>query len=66
VLEQFARVSNAVAFPVFEAVVGAVRTIERFGSEEMKARVLPPTLVSITSDQSSREVFREGFGALLR
>ncbi|BDI59703.1 acyl-CoA dehydrogenase family protein [Qipengyuania nanhaisediminis] len=41
VLEEFARISNAVAFPVFEALTGPVRTIERFGSEEMKAQVLP-------------------------
>lgn len=41
VLEEFAQVSNAVAFPVFEALVGPVRAIERFGSDEMKARVIP-------------------------
>ena len=41
VLEQFAMISNAVAFPVFEALVGPVRTIERFGSDELKARVIP-------------------------
>ena len=41
VLEQFAMVSNAVAFPVFEALVGPVRTIERFGSEALKAAVIP-------------------------
>lgn len=41
VLEQFAMVSNAVAFPVFEALVGPVRTIERFGAETLKAAVIP-------------------------
>ena len=41
VLEQFAWVSNAVAFPVFEALVGPVRTVERFGSEALKARIVP-------------------------
>ncbi|GAA3786441.1 acyl-CoA dehydrogenase [Qipengyuania pelagi] len=41
VLEQFAHVSNAVAFPVFEALVGPVRTIERFGSEDLKQRIIP-------------------------
>ncbi|WP_240782086.1 acyl-CoA dehydrogenase family protein [Qipengyuania sediminis] len=41
VLEQFACVSNAVAFPVFEALVGPVRTVERFGSEALKAAVIP-------------------------
>lgn len=41
VLEQFAMISNAVAFPVFEALVGPVRAIISFGSDEMKARILP-------------------------
>ena len=41
VLEQFAMISNAVAFPVFEALVGPVRTLERFGSEELKQRIIP-------------------------
>lgn len=44
VLEEFAQISNAVAFPVFEALVGPVRTIERFGSQAMKARVLPEVI----------------------
>lgn len=44
VLEEFAKISNAVAFPVFEALVGPVRTIERFGSDAMKARVLPEVI----------------------
>ncbi|MEL7190369.1 MAG: acyl-CoA dehydrogenase family protein, partial [Pseudomonadota bacterium] len=44
VLEEFAQVSNAVAFPVFEALTGPVRTIDRFGSDEMKARVLPEVI----------------------
>jgi len=41
VLEEFAQVSNAVAFPVFEALVGPVRVIERFGSDALKARIIP-------------------------
>jgi alkylation response protein AidB-like acyl-CoA dehydrogenase len=41
VLEQFAMVSNAVAFPVFEALVGPVRTIERFASDALKAAIIP-------------------------
>ena len=41
VLEQFAMISNAVAFPVFEALVGPVRTIERFASDTLKARIIP-------------------------
>ena len=44
VLEEFAQISNAVAFPVFEALTGPVRTIERFGSEEMKAKILPEVI----------------------
>ena len=44
VLEEFAKISNAVAFPVFEALVGPVRTIERFGSDAMKDRVLPQVI----------------------
>ncbi|MEE4153163.1 MAG: acyl-CoA dehydrogenase family protein [Erythrobacter sp.] len=44
VLEEFAKISNAVAFPVFEALTGPVRTIEKFGSEAMKARVIPEVI----------------------
>ncbi len=44
VLEEFAQVSNAVAFPVFEALTGPVRTIEKFGGPEMKARILPEVI----------------------
>ncbi len=44
VLEEFAQVSNAVAFPVFEALTGPVRTIEKFGSAQMKARILPQVI----------------------
>jgi alkylation response protein AidB-like acyl-CoA dehydrogenase len=41
VLEEFGKVSSAVAFPVFESCVGPVRAIERFGSETLKRRVVP-------------------------
>lgn len=41
VLEQFAQVSSAVAFPIFESCVGPVRAIETFGSEALKQRVIP-------------------------
>ena len=41
VLEQFAMISNAVAFPVFEALVGPVRTVERFGSDSLKSQIIP-------------------------
>lgn len=41
VLEEFARVSSAVAFPIFESSVGPVRAIEHFADEELRARVIP-------------------------
>nr|WP_137676942.1 acyl-CoA dehydrogenase family protein [Parerythrobacter lutipelagi] len=41
VLEQFAMISNAVAFPIFEALVGPVRTVEKFASAELKAQIIP-------------------------
>jgi alkylation response protein AidB-like acyl-CoA dehydrogenase len=41
VLEQFAQVSSAVAFPIFESCVGPVRTIEMFGCEALQQRVIP-------------------------
>jgi len=41
VLEEFAKVSSAVAFPVFESCVGPVRAIERFGNDRLKERVVP-------------------------
>ncbi|MDF2096623.1 acyl-CoA dehydrogenase family protein [Aquibaculum arenosum] len=41
VLEEFAKVSAAVAFPVFEACTGPVRIVERFGSPELRERVVP-------------------------
>ena len=41
VLEEFARISGAVAFPVFECNVGPVRIVERYGTALLKARVIP-------------------------
>jgi alkylation response protein AidB-like acyl-CoA dehydrogenase len=41
VLEEFAKISSAVGFPVFESCVGPVRAIERFGNEELRSRVVP-------------------------
>lgn len=41
VLEEFAKISSASAFPVFECLVGPVRAIEKFGSESLKRRILP-------------------------
>src|SRR3954468_9747428 len=41
VLEEFAKISVAVAFPVFESCIGPVRIVENFGAEPLKRRVLP-------------------------
>ncbi|HEX9646109.1 MAG TPA: acyl-CoA dehydrogenase family protein, partial [Alphaproteobacteria bacterium] len=41
VVEEFAKVSSAVAFPVFESCVGPVKAIEAFGSDSLRRRVLP-------------------------
>jgi butyryl-CoA dehydrogenase len=41
VLEEFVKVSPAVAFPIFESCVGPVRAIDHFAGEELKQRVLP-------------------------
>jgi butyryl-CoA dehydrogenase len=41
VLEQFAQVSSAVAFPIFESCVGPVRAIEKFADEKLSSAVLP-------------------------
>ena len=41
VLEAFAQVSPAVAFPIFESSVGPVRAIEHFAGEELRQRVVP-------------------------
>ena len=41
VLEEFAKISSAVAFPVFESSVGPVRAIEHFASDSLKQRIIP-------------------------
>lgn len=41
VLEQFAQVSPAVAFPVFESATGPVRTVLHFANEPLRQRILP-------------------------
>jgi butyryl-CoA dehydrogenase len=41
VLEQFARISSAVAFPIFESCVGPVRAVEKFADEKLANEVLP-------------------------
>ena len=41
VLEEFAKISSAVAFPVFESSVGPVKAIEHFAAESLRQRVIP-------------------------
>jgi len=41
VLEEFAKISSAIGFPVFESSVGPVRAIELFGSDSLKQRIVP-------------------------
>jgi butyryl-CoA dehydrogenase len=41
VVEELGRISSAVGFPVFEANVGPVRAIERFGDESLVESVVP-------------------------
>jgi len=41
VLEEFGKVSSAVAFPIFESSVGPVRAVEHFATDELKKRVVP-------------------------
>ncbi len=41
IVEEFAKISSAVAFPVFESCVGPVKAIEHFGSDALKAKVIP-------------------------
>lgn len=41
VIEELAKVSGAVAFPVFESCVGPVRAIEHFAGESLRQRVIP-------------------------
>ncbi|WAC23675.1 acyl-CoA dehydrogenase family protein [Blastomonas sp. SL216] len=41
VLEELAKISSAVAFPVFEACVGPVRAIQHFAPDALKQRIVP-------------------------
>ena len=41
VLEEFGRISSAIAFPVFESCTGPVKAIEHFGTDALKQRVVP-------------------------
>jgi alkylation response protein AidB-like acyl-CoA dehydrogenase len=41
VLEEFAKVSPAVAFPIFESSVGPIRAVEHFANETLARRIVP-------------------------
>jgi butyryl-CoA dehydrogenase len=41
VVEEVARISAAIAFPIFESCVGPVRAIERFAGDELKQAIVP-------------------------
>lgn len=41
VIEEFAKISVGVAFPVFECCTGPVRIVEAFGSDALRNRVVP-------------------------
>jgi len=41
VLEEFAKVSPAVAFPIFESSVGPVRAVEHFANADLAKRIVP-------------------------
>lgn len=41
IVEEFAQVSSAVAFPIFESCVGPIRAIERFAGDALRRRVVP-------------------------
>ena len=41
VLEEFAKIHPAIAFPVFESCVGPIKVIERYGTPTLKDRLIP-------------------------
>ena len=41
VLEEFAKISSAVAFPIFESVAGPVHALAHFADEALKQQVIP-------------------------
>ena len=41
VLEEFAKISSAVAFPIFESNVGPVHAIVNFGNDTLKQKYVP-------------------------
>jgi alkylation response protein AidB-like acyl-CoA dehydrogenase len=56
VLEEFAKFSIAVAFPVFECCTGPVRIVEEFANDALKKRIIPrvvsgETLIGISMSE---------------
>ena len=56
VLEEFAKVSSLVAWPIFESTVGPIKAIEHFANEDLKKRVIPEVcrgnlLVAVTMSE---------------
>ena len=41
VLEEFAKVSSAVAWPIFESNVGPIKAVEHFANEKLKEKIIP-------------------------
>ncbi len=41
VLEEFAKISSAVAFPIFESCVGPVQALVNYGQDSLKKRLVP-------------------------
>ena len=75
VVEEVAKISAAVAFPIFESCVGPVRAIERFACDELRNDVVPavcrgdavvaiamsePNAGSALTDLSTRGVIEDG------
>lgn len=75
VLEEFAKVSPAVAFPIFESSVGPVRAVEHFANEALVRRIVPavckgemivavamsePEAGSALTDLKTRAVIKDG------
>lgn len=58
VLEQFAMISPAVAWPIFESATGPVRTVQHFASDTLKERIIPAvvrgeTIVAVSMSEPS-------------
>lgn len=75
VIEEVAKISAAIAFPIFESCVGPVRAIERFAADELRNDVVPavcrgdavvaiamsePNAGSALTDLSTRGVVENG------